>query len=196
MSSFRKSLGALGSAPRRKLPPVSAAAALLALTLCAPPPAGAQNRQPFQRDFAFDLGDGLSGRNFFTRLYLGGEELTRSDPYCNCTYIYDKIPAGKRVVIEFVTATAKLPSGQMIELDISTYVRWTKADGAVQEELVSHAFVPVNKVSGAKDWYVLSEATKIYASGGTAIFLIATRSAATGVANVRVNISGYFEDAP
>ena len=52
--------------------------------------------------------------------------------------------------------------------------------------------VPANKVSGVKDWFVLSQVTKLYHNDGP-LRIVATRSAPSGVAEVRVTISGYFE---
>ena len=152
------------------------------------------DRQLYQETFTFNVTEGYSSRELHTTLGLGGDTFNvYNDPQCNCTYSADYLPSGKRLVIEHVSATAKVPAGQMIEISIRTHVESVRPDGTKRLSLDFHPFVPTNKVQGAKDWYVLGQVTRLYHNyAGLAIQ--ATRSATSGIAEVKVTISGYFED--
>ncbi len=177
--------------------PLVTLAALFIVTVIASPPAHAQERVPFQRTVVFNVTEGHENNFRIFDMNVGTEgDQTSTDSQCGtsgCEYTSSSIPAGRRVVIKYVTATAKLPTGQMVEIIITTGLK-TTLGGATQTNAINHSFVPGNKVVGSKDWYVLSEMTEIYGSSGNLLSVRARRSATSGVAEIRVNISGYYED--
>ena len=180
--------------PKFKHMLISSAALLFTLIVIAPLSAHAQtNRQPYQETFTFNVAEGYSSRIFHTMLGLDGDTFNFTDAQCRCTYSFDHIPTLKRLVIEHVSATAKVPQGQMIEIGLRTSVRSATPNGMLRLSTDTHSFVPTNKVSGAKDWYVLSQVTRLYHTW-EALSILATRSGTTGVAEVKVVISGYYED--
>src|SRR6185369_12240786 len=97
------------------------------------------------------------------------------------------------LVIEQVSVRFKVPVGQMAEVELTSSTKvpvppagnWIGTQG-------SHFFTPVNKVNGAKDWYSMTEQTKIYAAPGTSILWRLNRSDSSGSVDlVQMTITGY-----
>lgn len=175
---------------------VTVAAMLLFLALVGPPAANAQSREPFQTEVEFLVNAGQTQNS--RRFYGLGLSYQVFDGQCAtgaCTYNAANLPDNKRMVIENIGVTAKVPSGQMVEIDLVTYVINPLPDfpNSTYQVIGSHPFVPVNKVVGTKHWFVLNQETKLYAHQGTFIQARAIRSATTGVAEIKVIISGYLE---
>ena len=175
-------------------------AVLFALALFVPLSNYAQSRERFQRQVSFSISEGRDNNLRYFDMDVGLRNEQQATDQCVtttgtalCTYQWSTVPAGRRAVITYVGGKAKLPSGQMVEIDIYTEGRST-LDGISSLFLIFHPFVPVNKVAGSKDWYVLSEMTELYATPETYIYALARRSATTGVANITVIISGYYEE--
>ena len=146
-------------------------------------------RARFQRQVSFTVGDGFTSRTYpFS--FEGGLNGVLNDPQCGCYLTY--LTSNKRVVIDNVSATAQLPVGQMVEIDIHTDI--DAGAGLAESPSIYHPFVPMNKVSGGKDWYVLNERTNLHSSPNNSVFARVKRSSGTGVAEVTVNIAGYLED--
>ena len=171
-----------------------ATAVFFLLALASPFGVNAQEREPFQQQVGFNITEGnTSNLKYF---YLTGATGSATDLQCGssgCIYTYRSAPTNKRVVIESVSGTARLPTGQMVEIAVGTVVCTALETGGQTCPQVPHPFVPVNKVPGAKDWYVFNQVTKLYASPGFAIYARAMRSETNGIAEIRVNISGYLE---
>jgi hypothetical protein len=99
-----------------------------------------------------------------------------------------QVPAGKRLVIEYVSATSVVPAGQRI-VDFLVIVR----QGNVG---MGHA-VPIQfqGSAGVTDWLAAGEPTRLYADAGTTVRAFLLRTDTSGQANVMVRISGYLVDA-
>ena len=160
---------------------VLVALAVGAATLLAAPTGHSQTaeKEPFHRTLNFDMPDGTSvrSRNFTVVLSTGSTQ----------------VPSGKRLVVEHVSGSAELPTGQTVELQINYFVR----NSTIGDAKGLHYFAPHhNQADGAQDRYVLSQPAKIYASQESGLSVTAQRNSATGTAYVSMNISGYVEDEP
>jgi hypothetical protein len=106
------------------------------------------------------------------------------------SHAFIEVPAGKRLVITFVSGRAVLPGGQKL-IDVSMETTTVgNANAAV------HRFVPsftgTTTFLGPIDHFVFSQDTQIYADGRIAIF--SERSDDTVSGSVHVSISGYLID--
>jgi hypothetical protein len=111
------------------------------------------------------------------------------------------IPAGKRLVIEDVSAVTFQPEGQGLMLDFTT----PADDGCSFEEV--HSVVLISHGSfGGLERSTAHERTMIFADesvqtspgprSGLDITVILSRAGMVGSAGVRVTFSGYIEDLP
>ena len=94
------------------------------------------------------------------------------------------VPAGKRLVIESVTARATLPTGQRVILSISSTTSGRDA--------MHYIAVTPQGSFPTYDAYAATSAVRIYADADTTIRFEARRSADAGVANVNIVISGQY----
>jgi hypothetical protein len=97
------------------------------------------------------------------------------------------VPAGKRFVIEHITATAGVPHGQTGFFFIRT------RSGGINVSLV----VPVNQqfedtVFPGSDLLVTGQPVRFYADPGTTPSISFRRSSSSGSANFQAFISGYY----
>ncbi len=97
------------------------------------------------------------------------------------------VPAGKRFVIEHVTATASVPNGQTGFIFIDT------RSGGINVRLV----IPVNQqfadsVFPGSDLLVTGQAVRFYADPGTFPSISFRRSSSSGSASFQAFISGYY----
>jgi hypothetical protein len=99
---------------------------------------------------------------------------------------FPTVPAGKRLVIEYVTASGQVPPGQFVELlNVST----TSGNGAVTHNLLVFAQPP----AGNGDTVArAAQQVKLYANDGTSVKVIFRRSSPAGVAFFGATISGYL----
>jgi hypothetical protein len=97
------------------------------------------------------------------------------------------VPAGKRLVIRYVSAHANLPTGQKLNrLTLET---------VLGVRIVPHRFVPVfTGPQGTLDFFAVAQDTQLYADGGSTVLIVATRSDASGTGIVHVSVSGYLID--
>ena len=98
------------------------------------------------------------------------------------------VPAGKRLVIEFVSMTGQVPAGQHLEI-----MEITTSSGLGG---VSHAFVihtQPDAVSGDA-LFRANQSLKLYANAGTQVSALFRRSSTLGLANYHLTISGYLVD--
>jgi hypothetical protein len=96
----------------------------------------------------------------------------------------DAVPQGKRLVIDFVTATANLPTGQRAGLDIT--------DDGIQWPI---AFTQVNLVD--KVQMTATQAVQIILEPGETPGIRCTRDGGrSGFALVEVRVSGHYVDLP
>jgi hypothetical protein len=101
------------------------------------------------------------------------------------------VPAGKRLVIEFVSAGWVIPSGQtIVQLSVETIFQGHDA---------FHFFAPVMTGSSTiGDWAALSQETSLYAdhlsNPGGDVAINVYRSDSTGSGNGALTVSGYLID--
>jgi hypothetical protein len=120
--------------------------------------------QPFQQDAVLTLPDGFSG---------------------SCP-ILATVPAGKRLVIEYVTARATVPGGQklrMFQLKI-----FQNGDSAYHH-------LAANETGIFNEW-IAAQQVRLYADPSTPVDLCIYRSGWAGNLQVSASVSGYLVDIP
>jgi hypothetical protein len=111
------------------------------------------------------------------------------------------IPAGKRFVIEDVSAVTFQPAGQRLLLDFTT-----PADDGCSFEDVHNVVLISQGIFGGSEWSTAHERVMIFADesvqtnpgpqSGLDLIVTVWRSGMIGSAGVRVTFSGYIEDLP
>lgn len=124
-------------------------------------------REPFQRFLVGQVDDG---------------EINAGDS------VSFSVPAGKRLVIEYVSLLGVVPAGQKLRVKIDAF-----AGGPG-----SHQLTLSNEGSfqAGRDDYKASHLTRIYADPGTDVFLRVARNSTSGVAGINASVSGYLVDVP
>src|SRR5262249_6242230 len=99
------------------------------------------------------------------------------------------VPAGKRLVIEFVSLDVTVPSGQkvLISLEYGT-------GGQVASQRISTT--PVLDMPGVVDVFTASQPVRLYADPGTSVSFSLKRSDSSGIGRVNVRVSGHYVDIP
>jgi hypothetical protein len=95
------------------------------------------------------------------------------------------VPAGKQLIVEFVSISAAVPTGQKLRSSISTTVGGSTASYAV----------PVNSQDPANDTtdvIIANQALKVAADPSSTVSLYAVRNSSKGTATVTISVSGYF----
>lgn len=101
------------------------------------------------------------------------------------------VPAGKRLVIEFISATGQVPVGQHVELmEINTI---TDPFGGLTHQLLVHAQPPA--VIG-DSLFRANQQLRLYANAGSQVKALFRRSSSAGNGVFLVTISGYLVDVP
>ena len=97
------------------------------------------------------------------------------------------VPAGKRLVIEYVSANFQLPSTQaVVELVLQS-----------PPGTVSHYLTPIRTgVFGTHDLWSASQQLRLYADGGDQVLAALSRTGTTEAVSMSVSISGYLIDLP
>lgn len=97
------------------------------------------------------------------------------------------VPAGKRLVIKYVSADADVPVGQVV---VGTFL-------AGRPEL-DYVFVLSRQASGNgfDEIYAAAQPMEIWLDPGDLIDMIFVRNGTLGTGNARVTISGYLENVP
>jgi hypothetical protein len=100
------------------------------------------------------------------------------------------VPAGKRLVVEYLDGRAELPVGQRI-----TLVRFAADVSPFQQ--IEHCFgakfqATAQAPGGPVDCQTFNHLLRAYADPGTSIEVFVNRSDSTGTASARVNLTGYF----
>ena len=96
------------------------------------------------------------------------------------------VPAGKRLVIEFISVSAQVPPGQHLEL--ATVQTLAGGHGAAHQLLI-HA--QPDAVIG-DDIYRAVQELRLYADPGTSVQVLVRRNSGLGEATFGVTISGYL----
>ena len=99
------------------------------------------------------------------------------------------VPAGKTLVIEFVTATGQVPPGQHVEL--MEIISVAPPFGGASHQLLIN---PQPDAVIGDALFRSSQTVKIYAQSGSTVQSILRRSSSTGNATFGVSISGYLVD--
>jgi hypothetical protein len=125
-------------------------------------------RQIYQNTRTINLGDGTAGTNIF----------------------FSPVPAGKRLVIEFVSVNGHVPSGQawqMAQIGVTHFSTFY-----YDIEVKPHGPSPF----AGGDQFGGSQQVRLYCDAGETPSFFAQRSASAGEASIVMNISGYFVDVP
>jgi len=122
--------------------------------------------QAYQEGFELQLPDGTQGEN-------GGFN----------------VPAGKRLVIDYVSASGFAPAGQHMIFSVFTNVN---------SVLAKKHFIAASQQSefGASAMFTASQETRIYADPGTLVMVRAERDGATGAARAFITVSAHLVDLP
>jgi hypothetical protein len=121
-------------------------------------------RQPFQQKLNFNIADGFS-------------EV--------CMPIAT-VPAGKRLIIEYVSARVTIPGGHKLRaLNVFTHLNG---------DFAYHHLVPTP--TNVFNEYVVGQTVRLYADPNTQVNICAARDNGDGIAPVLATISGYLVDLP
>jgi hypothetical protein len=97
------------------------------------------------------------------------------------------VPAGKRLVIEFMSAQVRIPTGQFVTGEFATTVGGLSAVHYL-------AMTPQGKFGGG-DIFALSQPMEVSADPNTPVRIHMFRSDVTGQGFVQLSVSGYLVDA-
>jgi hypothetical protein len=103
------------------------------------------------------------------------------------------LPAGKTLVVEFVSARAELPAGEQPIL-----LRIESLGGLLERETSLHDLLWnfVGRVAGQRDVFIASQQIRFYAVEGELIEISATRNTGEGFFGANVDITGYLVTTP
>jgi hypothetical protein len=93
------------------------------------------------------------------------------------------VPAGRRLVLEFISAQVDVPVGQRVALKISATVGGRDA---------AHDFVLARVGMTDRDWFVATHAARLYADPGTTVRVLVLRTSGEGTGNAIVNLVGQL----
>jgi len=102
------------------------------------------------------------------------------------------VPTGKRLVIEHVSVSCSLPTGQkMVEADLEVVL-------SNQTTYPNNLRVSAqgSDASGTHDLSIASEQVRLYADPGTPVRCFVDRDSFSGSGDVQCSISGYLVDVP
>lgn len=125
------------------------------------------DKQPFQASVELSLPPGTEGQNGFVT-----------------------VPAGKRLVIEYVSGQAFLPTGQ--KALFSVIVSLQGQSTGTWHYLESTVVGPF----GSQDCFQCGRMVKLYADPGTTVMLRTDRDSPTGTGLSRMTLSGHFVSVP
>ena len=125
------------------------------------------DKQPFQAGVEISLPPSTEGQNGFV-----------------------KVPTHKRLVIEYVSGQAFLPSGQkaLFSVIVSLQGQPTGTSHYLESTAVG-AF-------GGQDCFQCGRPVRLYADGGTTVMLRTDRDAPSGTGIARMTLSGHLIDTP
>jgi hypothetical protein len=101
-----------------------------------------------------------------------------------------QVPAGKRLVIEYVSGEAFMPTGQKCLFSIFTSLAGQSTPTRHLLETVSFGKF------GAPDYFRTAQVVRLYADPGTGVMLRADRDLTTGTATARMSLSGKLIAVP
>ena len=125
------------------------------------------DQQPFQASVEIQLPPGTGGQNGSVT-----------------------VPKGKRLVIEYVSGEAFLPTGQKCLFSVITSLKGQTT--GTRHYLES---APYGKF-GAPDYFRAAQLVRLYADPGTTVMLRADRDLAGGDGLARMSLSGYLINVP
>ena len=122
--------------------------------------------------------------------FQAGVNVTLNQPTAAFVQTVAIVPAGKRLVIEYVSAIADVPVDQKVVISVL-------CQNLSASRAVSHVFpvTPQGTFPGPIDRLVASESTRIYVEPEDSVNFIVNRNSAAGTANCLFSISGYLVDA-
>jgi hypothetical protein len=99
------------------------------------------------------------------------------------------VPAGKRLVLEYVSVLARIPSGQrLLQVELTPL-----ASNAIHL-LPAPTFTGTGAITPLLDHYVTSQDLRLYVAGNSQLRVVAERDSTLGHGTLLVSISGYLID--
>jgi hypothetical protein len=99
------------------------------------------------------------------------------------------VPAGKRLVIEYMNRRAELPIGQTI-IHVRMQIVEAGGNGSIE-----HCFgAEFQGTQGGQDHFTFNHLMRVYAAPGSSITVIVNRSATDAFGTASVAVTGYFVD--
>lgn len=120
--------------------------------------------------------------------YRDTVEITMAFDDTGSTGALDPVPAGKCLVVEYATAHANLPAGQVAKVALVV--------GMIRYEL---PFIPQGTWGfppAVRTFLAGSEPVRLYVNAGETVSVATERSSGDGGAFVRVSISGHLVNVP
>ena len=106
---------------------------------------------------------------------------------CGVTIL--NVPAGKRLVIEYVSVEAFTPAGQVAFFEVTTQVNLADV---IHRSAMSQPAVSFNGIGRA----TLGQHVRIYADPGTAVRVVGVRSGTPNMGGFNFAVSGHLVDIP
>lgn len=122
--------------------------------------------------------------------FQASASITLADGTTFATSTITTVPAGKRLVIEYISALAATQTGQKALAQIQVYQGTTPYLHRVALSLQG----TFTTSFGTGDEFVAGQSTRLYADAGTAVIVEIGRSASSGAAKGVFVISGYLVD--
>ena len=104
------------------------------------------------------------------------------------TAALDPVPAGKRLVVEYATAQANLPSGEMARVSLIV--------GMIRYELPVIPQGTFGAPPAVRTYLAGSEPVRLYVDAGETVGVATERNDANGAGVVTVSISGHLVNVP
>lgn len=125
-------------------------------------------RSPFEASLAFDMRDGVDNNQASFA-----------------------VPAGKRLVIEFVTAIVRVPQGQSVIVLFFAQIAPSGPPG------IGHVIVVTPQgVFNEDNNFMASQQMRVYADPWTQVIFEVSRNASAGLASGNVSVTGYLVSVP
>jgi hypothetical protein len=150
----------------------------LALSLLGPTPVVGQAYGPYVVDVAGSL-------QAVATVTLNSQQADRTG-----LFPFGTVPSGKRLVIQHVSAEARMPTGQRLRVTLNTRL---SGEPSARNHFLMMAF---QAVLGGLDVLTASQPIIAYADSNEQIGVNVQRTASTGTATVKVTITGQLADRP
>lgn len=98
------------------------------------------------------------------------------------------VPAGKRLVIDYISGETGAPSGAHVDLIVATYING--------QECELHLPMIAQGIFSGRDTFTTSNAVKIYADSGSTVTLSGSANSTTAGSFMTISIYGHYINVP